>query len=139
MPDIFSIEKRSEIMSKISGKNTKPEIKFRKALFKEGFRYRINDRSLPGKPDIVLKKYKNCIFINGCFWHGHNCKAAKLPETNKEFWLNKISENKNRDVKNYKILNEKNWKVIVVWQCEIKNQKLFNSKFKEIIEKIEND
>lgn len=126
-------------MSKISGKNTKPEIKFRKALFKEGFRYRINDRSLPGKPDIVLKKYKNCIFINGCFWHGHNCKAAKLPETNKEFWLNKISENKNRDVKNYKILNEKNWKVIVVWQCEIKNQKLFNSKFKEIIEKIEND
>ena len=90
MADIFTKQKRSEIMSKISGKETKPEILVRKFLFANGFRY-------TGKPDIVLKKYKTVIFIHGCFWHGHNCPARKLPETRKEFWRKKIQENIDRD------------------------------------------
>lgn len=85
MSDIFSSQKRSDIMSKISGKNTKPEILVRKFLFSKGFRYRINVKTLPGKPDIVLPKYKTVIFINGCFWHGHNCKKGKLPSSNIDF------------------------------------------------------
>jgi DNA mismatch endonuclease (patch repair protein) len=84
-------------MSKISGKETKPEILVRKFLFANGFRYRKNDKRSPGKPDIVLPKYKTVIFIHGCFWHGHNCPARKLPETRKEFWRKKIQENIDRD------------------------------------------
>ena len=105
MSDIFSFQKRSDIMSKIGGKNTKPEILVRKFLFSKGFRYRINVKTLPGKPDIVLPKYKTVIFINGCFWHGHNCKKGKLPSSNIDFWREKISNNKSR--------------VIIIWQCEI--------------------
>lgn len=89
MSDIFSFQKRSDIMSKIGGKNTKPEILVRKFLFSKGFRYRINVKTLPGKPDIVLPKYKTVIFINGCFWHGHNCKKGKLPSSNIDFWRKK--------------------------------------------------
>ena len=86
MSDIFSQTKRSDIMSKISSKDTKPEILVRKFLFSKGFRYRINVKTLPGKPDIVLPKYKTIIFVNGCFWHGHNCKKGKLPSSNTDFW-----------------------------------------------------
>lgn len=85
MSDIFSLQKRSAIMSKIGGKNTKPEILVRKFIFSKGFRYRINVKTLPGKPDIVLPKYKTVIFVNGCFWHGHNCKKGKLPSSNIDF------------------------------------------------------
>lgn len=99
MTDIYSKNKRSKIMSKISGKETKYEILVRKFLFEKGFRYRKNDKRLPGRPDIVLPKYKTIIFVHGCFWHGHYCKAAKLPETNKEFWENKINSNIERDKK----------------------------------------
>ena len=108
MSDIFSQTKRSDIMSKISSKDTKPEILVRKFLFSKGFRYRINVKTLPGKPDIVLPKYKTIIFVNGCFWHGHNCKKGKLPSSNTDFWKEKISNNKSRDAKN-----------IIIWQCEI--------------------
>ena len=87
-------------MSKISGTETKPEILVRKYLFGKGFRFRKNDKRLPGRPDIVLPKYKTVIFIHGCFWHGHHCKAGKLPETNKDFWENKINSNMERDKKN---------------------------------------
>ena len=100
MSDIFSQTKRSDIMSKISSKDTKPEILVRKFLFSKGFRYRINVKTLPGKPDIVLPKYKTIIFVNGCFWHGHNCKKGKLPSSNTDFWKEKISNNKSRDAKN---------------------------------------
>ena len=89
MSDIISPPKRSDIMSKIRGKNTKPEILVRKFLFSQGFRYRLNVKTLPGKPDIVLPKYKTVIFINGCFWHGHNCKKGKLPSSNIDFWRKK--------------------------------------------------
>ena len=119
MSDIFSSQKRSDIMSKISGKNTKPEILVRKFLFSKGFRYRINVKTLPGKTDIVLPKYKTVIFINGCFWHGHNCKKGKLPSSNIDFWKEKISNNKSRDDKNSDLLVKLGWKVIIIWQCEI--------------------
>lgn len=121
MSDIFSLQKRSDIMSKIGGKNTKPEILVRKFLFSKGFRYRINVKTLPGKPDIVLPKYKTVIFINGCFWHGHNCKKGKLPSSNIDFWREKISNNKSRDDKNSDLLIKLGWKVIIIWQCEISN------------------
>ena len=121
MSDIFSSQKRSDIMSKIGGKNTKPEILVRKFLFSRGFRYRINVKTLPGKPDIVLPKYKTVIFINGCFCHGHNCKKGKLPSSNIDFWKEKISNNKSRDDKNSDLLAKLGWKVIIIWQCEISN------------------
>jgi DNA mismatch endonuclease (patch repair protein) len=106
-------------MSKISEKNTKPEILVRKFLFSKGFRYRINVKTLPGKPDIVLPKYKTVIFINGCFWHGYNCKKGKLPSSNIDFWKEKISNNKSRDDKNFDLLVKLGWKVIIIWRCEI--------------------
>ena len=124
MPDIFSKSKRSDIMSKISGKETKPEILVRKYLFSQGFRYRKNVRDLPGKPDIVLPKYKAVIFVNGCFWHGHeNCKKSALPTTNTEFWKEKISSNIIRDKKTYAELSDMGYKVLVIWQCELNAKK----------------
>lgn len=102
----------------IRGKNTKPEIIVRHYLFSRGFRYRINDRKLPGSPDIVLHKYRTVIFVNGCFWHGHeNCKKFVLPKTNKEWWANKIKTNRDRDQRQYKMLKEAGWNVIVIWEC----------------------
>ena len=119
MVDIYSKSKRSSIMSKISGKETKPEIIVRKFLFSKGFRYRKNDKRFPGKPDIVVPKYKTIIFIHGCFWHSHDCKAGKLPETRKNFWEKKISDNIIRDKKNKTDLEKDDWKVLIVWNCEI--------------------
>ena len=109
-------------MSKISGTETKPEILVRKYLFANGFRFRKNDKQYPGKPDIVLPKYKTVIFVHGCYWHGHNCPAGKLPETNKDFWREKINGNIERDKKNKLELEKQGWYVITVWQCELKNK-----------------
>lgn len=120
-------------MSKISGKNTKPEILVRKFLFSKGFRFRINDKRYSGKPDIVLPKFKTIIFIHGCFWHGHSCKRGNLPDTNKEFWENKISNTKKRDVKNKRELETLGWKVIIIWQCEISSKLKFESRMKKVI------
>lgn len=118
--DKFSPKKRSEIMSKITGKETKPEILVRKYLFAKGFRYRKNVKTLPGKPDIVLPKYKTVVFINGCFWHGHkNCKKANLPTTNFNFWKEKIDKNIIRDKKNIHDLKKMGYNVLVVWQCTL--------------------
>jgi len=126
-------------MSKISGKETKPEILVRKYLFSKGFRYRKNDNHLPGKPDIVLPKHKTVIFVHGCFWHGHHCKAGKLPETNKEFWESKIDSSIGRDKKNQRELKKLGWKIIVIWQCELKKKELRAKKLKETEQKIQND
>lgn len=124
-------------MSKISGKETKPEILVRKFLFAQGFRYRKNDKKLPGKPDIVLPKYKTVIFVHGCFWHIHkNCPKSKLPTSNQEFWENKIQKNIERDKKNLKTLKNENWKIIIIWQCQIKNRELFETKMKKVVKKI---
>src|SRR5690606_12253344 len=125
MSDIFSSKKRSEIMSKISGKETKPEILVRKYLFGNGFRFRKNVKTLSGKPDIVLPKYKTIIFVHGCFWHGHkDCKKSKLPKTRKEFWENKIRGNIQRDKTNIEELKNQGWNVLVLWECELKNKEL---------------
>src|SRR3989339_421835 len=122
MADVHDKATRSYNMSRIKNKNTKPEILVRKFLFANGFRYRINDKKLPGKPDIVLPKYKTVIFVNGCFWHGHeNCKYFKLPGTRTEWWKEKIEGNIKNDLKKHAILTEAGYRVIVIWECEIKN------------------
>lgn len=137
MADIFSKAKRSEIMSKISGKETKPEIKVRKYLFAKGFRFRKNDKKLPGKPDIVLPKYKTVIFIHGCFWHHHeNCPKSSLPTSNREFWENKINGNVERDKLNQSALVKTDWNVITIWQCQIKNQTVFKETMDEVVKNI---
>lgn len=121
MADVHTPEQRSYNMSRIHGKNTKPEELVRKYLFAQGFRYRKNDVRLPGKPDIVLPKYKTVIFVNGCFWHGHEgCKYFVWPKSNEQFWRNKIEGNISRDQRNIMHLNESGWKVIVIWECELK-------------------
>ena len=137
--DIYSKNKRSNIMSRISGNNTKPEILVRKYLFSHGFRYRKNKKELPGKPDIVLSKYHVIIFINGCFWHGHTCRAGRLPETNHAFWENKIHKNILRDKKNIQELETRGWKVIVLWECELKNTTLQNNRLTLLISEIKSN
>lgn len=131
--DIWDKQKRSEVMSKIRSKNTKPEIKLRKALFAQGFRYRINYKRLAGSPDIVFHKYKTVIFVQGCFWHGHHqCRLSHLPKSNTEFWKNKIEKNKQRD-KDIKLnLIVSGWRVIEVWECEIRTK----NKLKLVVGKI---
>lgn len=124
----FFKKKRSDVMSKIRGIDTKPEILVRKFLFSEGFRYRKNSQNLPGSPDIVLPKYKTVIFINGCFWHGHDkCKTWRMPLTRKEYWQTKIGKNQARDKRVVSALKMLGWKVIIVWECQIKN-KILTSK-----------
>lgn len=136
MSDIFSQTKRSDIMSKIAGKNTKPEILVRKFLFSNGLRYRINVKKLPGKPDIALPKFKTVIFINGCFWHGHSCKKGQLPTSNIDFWKEKISSNKIRDDRNVTLLAKLGWKVIIIWQCEISNIKSRKAKLEKVLDEL---
>ncbi len=120
--DVVSPEKRSQMMAGIKGKDTKPEVIIRRALFKQGFRYRINDRSLPGKPDIVLKKYNAIIQVNGCFWHGHDCHLFKWPSTRPEFWKEKISRNKTNDRKKLEKLRELGWRALIVWECALRGK-----------------
>ena len=122
MADIKSKEARSKNMSAIKGKNTKPEVIVRKYLFSRGFRYRKNVSKLPGKPDIVLPKYKTAVFINGCFWHLHNCKYFVWPKQNADFWREKIEGNLERDRRNYNTLKEMGWNVIVIWECQLKKE-----------------
>ena len=128
MADVHDKATRSYNMSRIKNKNTKPEILVRKFLFADGFRYRINDKKLPGKPDIVLPKYKTVIFVNGCFWHGHeNCKYFKLPATRTEWWKEKIEGNIKNDTIKHTLLRETGYKVMVIWECEIKNKSIFDT------------
>lgn len=119
--DVHTRESRSYNMSRIKSKNTKTEEIVRKYLFSRGLRYRKNDKNLPGHPDIVLPKYKIVVFINGCFWHAHEgCKYFKWPESNVEFWKNKLTENKKRDAVKIRALKELGWRIIVIWECELK-------------------
>lgn len=119
--DVHNKETRSYNMSRIKGRKTKPEEIVAKYLFSQGFRYRRNVKKLPGTPDIVLKKYKTVIFVNGCFWHMHEgCKYFVWPRDNSEFWKNKLLANKERDEKEKKEIEELGWKVIVVWECQLK-------------------
>ena len=138
--DVFSKSKRSDIMSKVSGKDTKPEVLVTKFLFSKGFRYRKNVKDLQGIPDIVLPKYKTIIFVHGCFWHGHeNCEAAKLPASNIEYWTKKVTSNVTRDSQNIQSLKKTGWNVIIIWECELKvknREKRLDSLVNEILDKI---
>lgn len=119
--DVFTPEKRSAVMRSVKSSNTKPEITLRKALFALGYRYRLNVKNLPGKPDIVFPKHKTVIFVHGCFWHGHDCKRGRrTPKTNRAYWTDKIARNKTRDAKNAEALAALGWRVITVWECELK-------------------
>ena len=121
MSDCLTIDQRRKNMAAIRAKDTKPEILVRKYLWSHGFRYRVNHPLLPGKPDIVLRKYSTCIFINGCFWHGHDdCKYYVVPKTNTDFWQKKIARNKERDVEVRKKLTSLGWHSITLWECQLK-------------------
>ena len=159
MTDRLTPEQRHRVMSRIHGKGTKPELKVRQWLWRHGYRYRLNVKSVPGKPDIVMRRYRTAIFVNGCFWHGHhvetfpetskeennllrqetskgeillrqetfqetslqmvNSKCCKIPQTNRDFWVNKIKRNQERDQQNYQVLHDNGWQVIVVWECQL--------------------
>lgn len=121
MPDILTPIQRHKAMSHIGSRDTTPELKVRKALHRSGYRYRLNVRTLPGTPDIVLPKYRTAIFVNGCFWHGHKgCKYYTVPETNTEFWVEKVRRNKERDELAVQRLESLSWSVITVWECNLK-------------------
>jgi DNA mismatch endonuclease, patch repair protein len=121
MADVHNKETRSYNMSQIKGKNTKPEMLVRKFLHANGFRYRLHVKDLPGKPDIVLPKYKTVIFVHGCFWHGHEgCRYFVVPKTRTEWWLKKINSNISNDNKALMALQKKGWKIITLWECELK-------------------
>ena len=126
-------EVRSRIMRAIRGKNTRPELVVRKFLFECGFRYRVHDGRLPGKPDIVLKRYRTVVMVNGCFWHGHdNCKYYRLPKTNPDFWRTKIEANRARDARTTSTLRTLGWRVIVIWGCQLKTEELRNKTLREL-------
>ena len=120
--DKLSAEQRHKNMAAIHSKDTKPEMIVRKGLWSRGFRYRLNSPRLPGHPDLVLKKYRTCIFVNGCFWHGHE-GCCKIPNTRREFWVAKIKRNQERDIETQKRLAEMGWHCITIWECELKPSK----------------
>ena len=135
MADNLTKEIRSYNMSRIRSKNSKPEVIVRKFLFSQGFRYRKNVDTLPGKPDIVLPKYKACIFVNGCFWHKHDCSRFVWPSSHQDYWIPKINANVERDKRIYNELCKNGWNVIIVWECETR-KKLFETRMKKLIEQI---
>lgn len=125
MPDVHTPDQRHRNMAAIHSSSTKPELKVRRALWSLGFRYRINEKHLPGKPDIVLPKYRTVVFIHGCFWHGHkDCKNYTVPKTNTEFWTAKVARNQERDQEVWRQLEARGWSVIIVWECELKKSVL---------------
>ena len=134
MTDTMTPEQRHRCMSHIRSKATKPELLVRQWLWSHGYRYRLNVKSVPGKPDIVLRPYRTAIFVNGCFWHGHQVESGKMkvessecckiPQTNRSFWLEKIRRNQERDQRNYALLQDNGWQVIVVWECQLKPDKI---------------
>lgn len=133
MSDNHSPEQRHQNMAAIHSSSTKPELRLRYALWKLGFRYRVNDKNLPGKPDVVLPKYKTVIFVHGCFWHGHKgCTYYTVPKTNTEFWVAKVARNQERDQEVWRQLEAKDWEVIIVWECELKK-----NKFQETLKRVE--
>jgi len=134
MVDIVDSVTRSRMMSGIKGRNTKPELLIRSILHRRGFRFRLHVKDLPGKPDIVLPKHHAVIFIHGCFWHGHeNCRLFKLPGTRPEFWQNKIYKNKENDSKAIELLLSNSWRVCVIWECRIRQDKKDLSQVSDIL------
>jgi len=124
MSDIFNTFKRKKIMRSIKSKNTKPELVIRKLLFSKGYRYKIHDKKLPGKPDIVMPKRKVVVNVHGCYWHYHGCSSSNVPKTQTEYWVEKLENNKRRDFQNKRKLKKLGWKVIDVWECTLKKKNL---------------
>lgn len=120
MPDVVDAATRSRMMSGIKGKNTKPELRTRSLLHRRGFRFRLHVRGLPGKPDIVLPKYRAVILVNGCFWHGHDCPLFKWPQSRPDWWRAKIERNRSNDARDIALLKNLGWRVGVVWECALK-------------------
>jgi DNA mismatch endonuclease (patch repair protein) len=122
MADVVDSKTRSRMMSGIRSKNTKPELLIRKGLHARGFRFRLHDKLLPGKPDIVLPAYGAVIFVHGCFWHGHDCHLFKWPKTRRAFWRTKISRNQEKDAESYASLKEDGWYILTIWECALKGR-----------------
>lgn len=140
MSDVHSKQVRSYNMSQIKGKNTKPEMLVRKFLHSNGFRYKLHDKTLPGKPDIVLPKYKTIIEVQGCYWHGHkNCKYFVLPKSNREFWEAKISGNIKRDIDNHNKICQLGWQLIIIWECQLKTSTIQKTLDNNFLGKIRNN
>ena len=132
--DVFDSDKRSEIMSRVKGKNTAPEMRVRTILHALGFRYRLHNKLLPGNPDIVLKKHEAVIFVHGCFWHGHiGCSRSRRPQTRRKFWNRKLDETILRDKRNITTLRSLGWSVHLIWECETKNRKSLKEKLDVIL------
>lgn len=132
--DKLSSEKRSEVMSAVKGKNTSPEIRVRKALHAAGYRFRLHRNDLPGTPDIVLPKYRTCIFVHGCFWHQHpGCKRATIPKTRRSFWVKKLNANRERDVHVIQELEKLGWHVCVIWECSTKTPENLKSELEKCL------
>jgi len=124
MADHLTKKQRSELMSKIRGKDTKPEMMVRSLLWRAGYRYRLHVSKLPGSPDLVFPARKKVIFVNGCFWHGHKCRTNKLPKSRTKYWREKIARNKKRDTSNLRVLKRLGWDCLTIWECEVKKQTL---------------
>lgn len=125
MADNISKKERSRVMSLVKQKDTKPEVQVRSFLHRSGLRFRLHDKKLPGKPDLVFPKYKSVLFVHGCFWHGHTdtgCRLSRIPKSNIPFWEKKIEENRKRDVRNTNLLREMSWNVLTIWECQLKSR-----------------
>ena len=135
MTDVHDSQTRSRNMAAIRNSNTKPELRVRQELHRRGFRYSLKNKSLPGKPDVVLSKYRVAVFVHGCFWHRHNCNYFKLPKTNTEFWKNKISANVQRDVEVIRQITDIGYRALIIWECSFKgkNKERLDSLFESII------
>lgn len=120
MADTLSKERRSALMKRVKQKHTDPELIVRKALHKRGLRYNIGDRKLPGRPDLSFPRFRAAVFVHGCFWHGHDCRAGRLPTTNTDFWMPKIKGNRKRDARKEEALRELGWRVFTLWQCQLR-------------------
>jgi len=135
MSDTLSPQQRHNCMSNIHSSSTKPEVRMRHELWRKGFRYRKNDKRLPGSPDIVLPKYRTVIFVHGCFWHGHKgCKKYTVPKSNTDFWVKKVERNQQRDQEVWRQLEARDWSVIIVWECELEKKR-----FDETIGRVEKE
>jgi DNA mismatch endonuclease (patch repair protein) len=132
LADVFSKKRRSEIMSLIGSKNTKPEVALRKTLHRLGYRFRLHVGKLPGKPDIVLSKYRSAIQVRGCFWHGHTCIDGHIPKSREDYWKPKLLRNSQRDARNDRALRKMGWTVIVVWECKIQSHKGMDREIRRI-------
>ena len=133
MTDVFSPEKRSSVMRRVKGKNTAPELKVRKLLTRLGLRYRLHRKDLPGCPDIVMPGRKLAIFVHGCFWHGHDCaRGSRVPKANRAYWEGKVGRNRARDVDHRAALESAGWRVLTLWECELRDEKAVERRVQEL-------